>query len=581
MEPVENITPRCNVSLTSFYIDTFPVTQMDYNTIMGLNPSFYRSDLECPVEQVTWFDAVLYCNARSKLEGKDTVYYYTAILGKVGDSCWGLVNLSCNFTRNGYRLPTQAEYGYAMQGNMQTRYFWSNTWDTLISNQYCWSSNNSDDQTHPVGGKLPNGFGLYDMAGNVWEWCNDWLGRVSNKTTLINPIGSSSSAYRSMRGGSYYSKDTFELLTSTVLSDAPYERYQNVGFRVVCSDLASGSIYFPPTITSQPPYFTSIAEGQKFRLSLSSFGNPEPKYQWYKNGIKINNAVDSILVFDSALRDDAGSYTVSVYNTQGDILSNTATLKVYFPIVNGMRALPGGTFQMGDYYENASPIHSVTLSAFRIDTVPVTQGEYMRVLATNPSTFHGDDNRPVENISWFDAVLYCNKRSLLEGKDSSYSYTEITRTPGYGCSNLKGIRCDSSKNGYRLPTEAEYEYALRGGTITPAFWSPLYVQDSINKYCWCGWAYLVTTYPVAQKYPNEYGLYDMVGNVFEWCNDLYGPYKADMQLNPMGSDTGSTRVLRGAAYNTQSPYDLKSSFRTSRLPIYYSPTWGFRTVCRP
>jgi formylglycine-generating enzyme required for sulfatase activity len=188
------------------------VTQADYVALMLVNPSYFDSGSTWPVESVTWFDAVLYCNARSKNNGMDTVYTFASISGTPGDSCWSLGNLGIDYTKNGYRLPTEAEWEYACRAGSTTDYYWGGSYpptttaDTAaIDNNAVWP-HNSNYSTAKVGTKLPNAWGLYDMNGNVWEWCNDWYsGSYYSVSPLTDPTGPTGSyLYRVMRGGSWH-----------------------------------------------------------------------------------------------------------------------------------------------------------------------------------------------------------------------------------------------------------------------------------------------------------------------------------------------------------------------------------------
>jgi formylglycine-generating enzyme required for sulfatase activity len=165
---------------------------------MGENPSYFTSDLTRPVEKVSWFDAALYCNARSKANGYDTVYTYTHRFG--GSSCPDLENLGRDLTKNGYRLPTEAEWEYACRAGTTTGYFVGD--DSTSVGSYGWYNLNSDSTTHPVATKLPNAWGLYDMAGNVWQWCNDWYKDYAD-SAVTDPTGPSTGSDCVMRGGSW------------------------------------------------------------------------------------------------------------------------------------------------------------------------------------------------------------------------------------------------------------------------------------------------------------------------------------------------------------------------------------------
>jgi formylglycine-generating enzyme required for sulfatase activity len=227
----------------------------------------------------------------------------------------------------------------------------------------------------------------------------------------------------------------------------------------------------------------------------------------------------------------------------------------------------GGTFMMGsnDGYDDEKPIHEVTVSSFWIGKYQVTQQEWMKVMGSNPSRWKGD-RLPVENISWYDAVEYCNKRSIREGLTPCYS--------GSGDS----ITCNWNANGYRLPTEAEWEYAARGGLETHGYtYSGSNDIDEVARYS--GNKSSSGTKQVGSKLPNELGIYDMSGNVWEWCWDIYGAYPSSHQTNPRRADSGTYRVLRGGSWGG-SAYSCTVSDRHYGNATYSgSDHLGFR-VCR-
>ena len=196
--------------------------------------------------------------------------------------------------------------------------------------------------------------------------------------------------------------------------------------------------------------------------------------------------------------------------------------------VNGvafkMVKVAGGTFQMGATSEQGSdadndeyPVHSVTLSDYYIGQTEVTQELWQAVMGSNPSYFKGNDQRPVENVSWNDCQEFIEKLNRLTG------------------------------NNFRLPTEAEWEYAARGGNKSRGYkYSGSNNPDAV---AWYDKNSGGETHPVAQKQSNELGLYDMSGNVLEWCQDWKDKYKSNSQTNPTGPSTGSFRVLRGGGWN--------------------------------
>ena len=217
-----------------------------------------------------------------------------------------------------------------------------------------------------------------------------------------------------------------------------------------------------------------------------------------------------------------------------------------------MVEVPPGEFIMGDDGGAAEerPAHTVRVSAFCIDATEVTQKSFEALMGRNPAKFVGPD-RPVERVSWYAAIQYCNARSLKEGLRPCY--------------DLKTLACDFSADGYRLPTEAEWEYACRAGTRTRFSFG-----DDPGGLAACGWLKenaARTTHPVRQKPPNPWGLYDMHGNVAEWCNDFYGPgYGAAAEaVDPRGPASGTERVLRGGSWSSGAEA-CRSSARVRRGP---------------
>jgi sulfatase modifying factor 1 len=352
-----------------------------------------------------------------------------------------------------------------------------------------------------------------------------------------------------------------------------------------------------PVITQQPQSNT-VSVGQSVRFTVTATGNPAPSYQWRRNGTNVPGTSFSYTI-SSVRLSDAGTYSVVVSNSEGSDTSNGAVLTVNATVTpTGMDTIPGGTFQMGDTdtnFPDEQPVHSVTLSAFYMDKTEVTQADYQALMLVNPSYFKGDSLRPVENVTSFDAVLYCNARSKRDLRDTVYSYTSKTMDSIW-CTDLVSINIDYSKNGYRLPTEAEWEYACRAGTTTDYYWGrnypPTTTADTAAIDSFAIWWHNSNNFTarVGTKLPNAFGLYDMSGNVWEWCNDWHDNYTSGNQTDPTGPSTGSYRVMRGGSYDDCNPpepyvfylvYPLCSANRGNYIfPYFRGSAFGFRCVRR-
>jgi formylglycine-generating enzyme required for sulfatase activity len=251
------------------------------------------------------------------------------------------------------------------------------------------------------------------------------------------------------------------------------------------------------------------------------------------------------------------------------------------PVPDGFVRIQGGTFMMGSPASEASRNsnevqHQVTVSSFFMGKYEVTQREYQAVMGTNPSFFKGD-NLPVEKVSWFEAVEYCNARSRKEGLTPAYTIS--------GSGDSRTVTWNRNVNGYRLPTEAEWEYACRAGTTTPFSTGSNITTNQANydgNNPYNGNAkgtYREKTTAVDSFAANVWGLYDMHGNVWEWCWDWYGSYSSGAQTDPVGASSGTYRVLRGGSWYFNGR-NLRSAFRDFDTPSARGSDLGFR-LARP
>jgi len=231
-----------------------------------------------------------------------------------------------------------------------------------------------------------------------------------------------------------------------------------------------------------------------------------------------------------------------------------------------MVLIPSGAFMMGDAREEGDsdevPVHEVTLNSFYVCKFEVTQKEWLAVMGENPSTYVGEDH-PVDKVSWYDAVRFCNKKSQLEGLKPCYTI------------NAKTVSCDFKSDGYRLPTEAEWEYAALGADKAKT--TRFAGSDNIEEVAWYSANADNQTHPVGVKQANELGLFDMSGNVWEWCWDWYGPYTQDEKDNPTGAASGTYRVRRGGSWLSQDPH-CRITNRYLHNPGYSFTNVGFRVV---
>jgi formylglycine-generating enzyme required for sulfatase activity len=224
-----------------------------------------------------------------------------------------------------------------------------------------------------------------------------------------------------------------------------------------------------------------------------------------------------------------------------------------------MVQIPAGRFTMGDSDEIDATPHEVVLSSFYMDTTLVTQAQYQKLMQDNPSRWKAKEN-PVEQVRWSDAVRFCNARSTGEGL--------------VPCYDLENWTCNFEANGYRLPTEAQWEYACRAGTETAYFMGN--DASKLGAYAWFDKNAGGHPQPVGQKQPNPWGLYDMCGNLWQWCQDFYQVdyYEESPEENPRGPKTGETKVVRGGAWKFSAD-SCRSGYRYNEDPGYADVCFGY------
>lgn len=232
--------------------------------------------------------------------------------------------------------------------------------------------------------------------------------------------------------------------------------------------------------------------------------------------------------------------------------------------MNNFIEVAGGTFVRKEGFQVKKglliPAITVKVNSFYIDDFVLTQEDWSGVMDYNPSHFQ-NGALPVERVGWYDAVVFCNRKSQKDGLQPCYSI------------NGERVECDFTANGYRLPTEAEWEFAAMGGVKSKGY---RYAgSDMLDEIAWYSENAGKTTHPRGQKAANELGLYDMCGNVFEWCWDWFDKFDRDYMDNPTGPAVGKMKVVRGNNWvNGKSTSDM--SRRVHRGPYCKTHHQGFR-----
>ncbi len=289
--------------------------------------------------------------------------------------------------------------------------------------------------------------------------------------------------------------------------------------------------------------------------------------------------------FGDDLPGGSGKHIIWEAGAEGYDLDGSFLCRVYAddgstpPIPENFVLVEGGTFHNGT--------SNVTISSFYIDKYELTQSEYQAVMGNNPSYYTNVTNGPVERVSWFDAIEYCNRRSMQEGLTPCYSYGNYGTNPddwpsGWNSNrnNHTNVACNWGAEGYRLPTEMEWMFAAKGGNQSQGY--TYSGSNTVGNVAWyynnSGGSMQGTTYTVGTKAPNELGIYDMSGNVWEWVWDIYGSYPSGAQTDPHGANSGSYRVIRGGGWFDHSD-SCTVSYRSYKDATYAGSFIGFR-ICR-
>ena len=542
-----------NVSIQSFYMSDHEVTQGEYIAIMGTWTDEGTTDVDYgvgdlyPAYSVSWFDTLVYCNERSMKENLTPCY---TINGSTDPNAWGEVpdsethrnfttwfNATCDFQANGYRLPTSAEWEYAARGGNELTGFQYQYSGSDDIDKVAWYKVNSNNMTHKVKTKQPNELGLYDMSGNVWEWIWD--------------ISTDATNHRHTRGTGYDREDQ-SIYISYHGQTLAYGMHSSIGFRLVrTADFVQGDVY--------------------------------------SSGITLNGTTYA----------KTGEVVIIPAGTVAQIaMTDNGSWSSY--------CKDEDTRNQGVFLKD----RKVQLSPFAMSQFEVTQELWFAIFGVNPSKFQGSENppangeiqnlRPVECITWYDAVNFCNeltKRTMGE-EHCVYTITDIVKDETDIITSAT-VSFDLSKKGYRLPTEAEWEFAARGGDPTSEVWKYAYAgvqtsktpenfteepynDNNLENYAWYNNNSNNKTHEVGKKLPNTLGIYDMNGNVDELCYDWYDILytENDFIINPEGPSSGEKRIKRGGGYNSIGSYGSCVSGRYDILPNDrpYPYSCGFRLV---
>ena len=508
--------PAHDVTLSSYSIGQTEVTQELWKAVMGCNLSCYNDDLNQPVEEISWYKCQEFILKLNEMTGQH------------------------------FRLPTEAEWEFAARGgNLSQGYAYSGSndldevawyWDNIpTQNQY-----SSEYGTQPVAAKQPNELGLYDMTGNVWEWCQDWLGSTGGGAQT-DPVGAASGEYRIVRGGCWNSRDG-ACHVSDISIAWPLWGNATTGLRLALDVEDSPKLRMSETVVT-------VVEGESTTVDILN-GDGDCQAVSDNEDATCTISGNSLTVTGSKIGRE-GHATIHVTNTAtgaAAVLNVIVTPAVTFT-VNGvtfeMVNVEGGTFDLswleipgGHAFDGEMPSPWMrSVANYRIGKTEVTQELWQAVMGSNPSYFKGDLNCPVEQVSWDRCQEFILKLNEMTGMN------------------------------FRLPTEAEWAFAARGGNLCQA--RKYAGSNSIDDVAWYSGNSSNRTHPAGTKLPNELGTYDMNGNVWEWCLDLS---REEYYTAPT-----SNRVRRGGCWSSAAE-NCDVLISAGSAPDDYNNRLGLRLV---
>ncbi|MDO4585390.1 MAG: formylglycine-generating enzyme family protein [Planctomycetia bacterium] len=473
------------VTLTKgFWMLETEVTQEMWKSVMGNNPSHFKGS-NLPVERVSWEDCQDFCQ-KLRSQGLNV------------------------------QLPTEAQWEYACRAGTTTSL---NNGKNITTSKVDICDNldevgwylygGMDSRSHPVGQKKPNAWGLYDMHGNVLEWCQDWSGDYPSGS-VTDPTGPTSGTYRVSRGGCWLNSVRF-CRSAPRCNFRPSARNNYLGLRLILQ-------------TEEAKQAAEKREEEARKRAAEEA----------KSLVDLSNQTSGL---------EAGTRIVG---------------RIY-GVECAFRWCPAGEFMMGSpegdlRRKKNKTQHRVTLTkGFWMLETEVTQAMWESVMGYNPSHFKGS-NLPVERVSWENCQDFCQKLRSL------------------------GLNV-------QLPTEAQWEYACRAGTTTSLNSGKNITSEdgdcsNLNEAGWYRKNSDDETHPVGQKRPNAWGLYDMHGNVWEWCQDWYGDYPSGSVTDPTGPTSGTYRVIRGGSWRNFAER-CRSAIRLDCTPTVRGNNLGLRLALVP
>ncbi len=584
-----NEKPTHKVTLTyDFYMGKYEVTFNEYDAFCEATSKSKPNDQgwgrgSRPVILVSWWDAIAYCNWLSQKEALPVAYRLRGEPSE-GQMLDANGNVTTDITKViGYRLPTEAEWEYAARGGKHHSPYKYSGSDNV--NDVAWYWGNAGRKTQEVGKKSPNELGLYDMSGNVWEWCSDWYGNYSS-SAQTNLYNSTAGSYRVLRGGSWNNGAT-RVRVSRRSNDGPTYAYNYLGFRIARTVPYEGENRPPLAPYNPSPSDEAIVGATTVTLVWDSY-DPDDDTMTYDVYFDTNvnpstkvssNQTENRLIRSSLSYDTTYYWKVVLKDRKGATTEGPVWRFIIQELpLPQMVLVEKGSFtigdEFGDLWYGCRPTHKVTLTYdFYIGKYEVTFDEYDAFCeATGRSKPKdegwGREQRPVINVTWWDAIAYCNWLSGKEKLPKAYD------DKGNLLDKDGRVTTDPSKVvGYRLPTEAEWEYAARGATHhSPYKYSG---SDNVNDVTWYSSNSGSKTQEVGKKAPNELGIYDMSGNVWEWCSDWWYWYTETPKPNPYNSTAGSDRVFRGGCWDDSATY-TRVAYRNISTPTYTYFDLGFR-----